>query len=129
MYLYCGSHHPLYETSEATARAIKDSKYVGIGYHSPNMEVTQQLDQQRDATAYDQEAVAHLILSGKYLGYLPEHYAAAFVSKGDMSALLPDEFQYVCHFSAIVRRSPPPSRVVQTLLNALVSEHDSAAEV
>ena len=123
MYLYCGSQHPLFEVGEVSPQAIRDEKYVGIGYHSPNMEVTRQLDQRRDATAYDQEAVAHLVLSGRYLGYLPEHYAATFVSKGDMRALLPAQFQYVCQFSAIVRRSPPPSRVVQTLLDALVSEH------
>jgi DNA-binding transcriptional LysR family regulator len=87
------------------------------------MEVTRKLGQQRHATAYDQEAVAHLVLSGKYLGYLPEHYAEGFVSKDVMRPLLPDVFQYVCDFSAIVRHSPPPNRVVQTLLDALVAAH------
>jgi hypothetical protein len=41
-----------------------------------------------------------------------------------MRALLPRTFQYVCDFSAIVRHSPPPSRVVQTLLDALVQAHE-----
>ncbi len=123
MYLYCGRDHPLFELPNPTAEAIRGHKYVGIGYHSPNMEITRQMDQHRDATAYDQEAVAHLILSGRYTGYLPAHYAAAFIEQGTMRALLPTEFQYVCHFSAIVRHSPPPSRVVKTLLDALVAEH------
>jgi DNA-binding transcriptional LysR family regulator len=87
------------------------------------MEVTRQLGQQRHATAFDQEAVAHLVLSGRYVGYLPEHYAETFVRQGVMRALLPDVFQYVCEFSAIVRHSPPPNRVVQTLLDALVAAH------
>ena len=127
MYLYCGSHHPLFsEGLQLTASDIERCKYVGIGYHSPNMEITQQLGQQRDATAYDQEAVAHLVLSGRYLGYLPEHYAATFVQQGLMRKLLPERFQYVCQFSAIVRGSPPPSRVVQTLLDALVAEHNGS---
>ena len=123
MYLYCGNNHPLFNKAQVNAQDIRQSKYVGIGYHSPNMEVTRQLGQHRDATAYDQEAVAHLVLSGRYLGYLPEHYAAAFTREGAMRALLPENFQYVCQFSAIARRSPPPSRVVQTLLDTLVSEH------
>ena len=124
MYLYCGSRHPLFtENPEPTPADIRKCKYVGIGYHSPNMEVTQKLGQKRDATAYDQEAVAHLILSGRYLGYLPEHYAAAFTQQGLMRKLLPEQFQYMCQFSAIVRGSPPPSRVVQTLLDALVEQH------
>jgi DNA-binding transcriptional LysR family regulator len=125
MYLYCAAEHPLFDAPAAklTAANVRKSKYVGIGYHSPNMEVTRKLGQQRHATAYDQEAVAHLVLSGKYLGYLPEHYAEGFVSKDVMRPLLPDVFQYVCDFSAIVRHSPPPNRVVQTLLDALVAAH------
>ena len=63
------------------------------------------------------------MLSGKYLGYLPEHYAETFASQGVMRPLLPKTFQYVCEFSAIVRHSPPPNRIVQTLLDALVVAH------
>ncbi|MEH6635955.1 MAG: LysR family transcriptional regulator [Halioglobus sp.] len=126
MYLYCAYAHPLFDTTTATisAKKVRDCKYVGIGYHSPNMEVTRELGQQRHATAYDQEAVAHLVLSGKYLGYLPEHYAETFVARGVMRTLLPDVFAYTCQFSAIVRHSPPPNRVVQTLLDALVQVHN-----
>ena len=123
MYLYCASGHPLFDTTTLSAEKVRDGKYVGIGYHSPNMEVTHELGQQRHATAYDQEAVAHLVLSGKYLGYLPEHYAETFVARGVMRTLLPEVFAYTCQFSAIVRHSPPPNRVVQTLLDALVQAH------
>jgi DNA-binding transcriptional LysR family regulator len=127
MYLYCGVEHPLFQrTGEPLADSeILTSKYVGIGYHSPNMEVTRQRGQRRDATAWDQEAVAHLVLSGRYLGYLPQHYAEGFVSAGRMRALATERFQYVCQFSAIVRQSPPPSRVVGTLMDALVGVHSS----
>ena len=125
MYLYCAVGHPLFEVTGPglSAPQVRDCKYVGIGYHSPNMEITRKLGQQRHATAFDQEAVAHLVLSGKYVGYLPEHYAETFVTQGVMRPLLPEVFQYVCEFSAIVRHSPPPSRVVQTLLDALVAVH------
>ncbi len=126
MYLYCSDSHPLFDikTSDMSVTEINKCKYVGIGYHSPNMEVGRQLGQHRDATAYDQEAVAHLVLSGAYLGYLPEHYAESFVNSGRMRALLPQEFQYNCEFSAIVRHAPQANRVTQTLLHALVSAHE-----
>ncbi len=125
MYLYCGSAHPLFGRDPDTLpeHEILASKYVGIGYHSPNMEITRARGQRRDATAWDQEAVAHLILSGRFLGYLPEHYAGSFVDAGRMRALRRDSFQYVCQFSAILRPSPPPSRVVDTLLGTLLAEH------
>ena len=125
MYLYCAEGHPLFGrgAGKVTAGAVRNSRFVGIGYHSPNMEATRLVGLERHATAHDQEAVAHLVLSGRYVGYLPEHYAEGFVAKGVMQPLLPDIFQYVCEFSAIVRHSPPPSRVVQTLLDALVAAH------
>lgn len=125
MYLYCARGHPLFDAPRAklTPTALRKCRYVGIGYHSPNMEASRKLGQQRHATAHDQEAVAHLVLSGKYVGYLPEHYARSFVEDGVIRALRPDMFQYVCEFSAIARRSPPPNRIVQTLLDALVTAH------
>jgi len=125
MYLYCAEGHPLFAESgpALTPETVRTCKYVGMGYHSPNMEITHRYGQQRHATAYDQEAVAHLVLSGRYVGYLPEHYAEVFVSRGIMRPLLPEAFQYVCDFSAIVRHSPPPNRIVQTLLDALVLTH------
>jgi DNA-binding transcriptional LysR family regulator len=125
MYLYCAQGHPLFGSADGSVSpgAIRRSRYVGIGYHSPNMEATRKLGLQRHATAHDQEAVAHLVLTGRYVGYLPEHYAQGFAARGVMQPLLPETFQYVCQFSAIVRHSPPPSRVVQTLLDALVQAH------
>jgi DNA-binding transcriptional LysR family regulator len=44
------------------------------------------------------EAGAQLILSGEYLGYLPAHYAAAWVARGEMKRLLPDELTYDAPF-------------------------------
>jgi LysR family transcriptional regulator, transcriptional activator for bauABCD operon len=125
MYLYCARGHPLFDKTDddLTAAMVRASRYVGIGYHSPNMEAARRLGLERHATAHDQEAVAHLVLSGRYVGYLPEHYAEGFVARGSLRNLMPEVFQYVCQFSAIVRHSPPPSRVAQTLLDALVEAH------
>jgi DNA-binding transcriptional LysR family regulator len=129
MYLYCGASHPLFGGGDATVtpQQVRACKYVGIGYHSPNMEATHRLGQQRDATAYDQEAVAHLVLSGRYVGYLPAHYAASFEQQGLMRAMLPDVFEYSCQFSAIVRHAPQPSRGTQSLLQALMLVHPQPA--
>jgi DNA-binding transcriptional LysR family regulator len=127
MYLYCATGHPLFGAAQKkiTPAVVRNCKYVGIGYHSPNMEVGRKLGQHRDATAYDQEAVAHLVMSGRYIGYLPAHYVDSFSDPTAMQQLLPELFQYLCQFSAIVRHSPPPNRVVQTLLDTLKDTHSS----
>ncbi len=125
MYLYCAPGHPLFVPGKGPLDIARvcQHRYVGIGHHSPNMEITRELGLERHATAHDQEAVAHLVLSGKYLGFLPEHYAESFVTRDLMRPVLPASLQYVCEFNAIVRHSAAPNRVVQTLLDALVSVH------
>ncbi len=125
MYLYCGKQHTLFgeKASSISEEKIQACKYAGLGYHSPNMEIGRQLNMQRKATAYDQEAIAHLILSGRYVGYLPDHYAKTFTEQGLMQAIGQQTFQYRCQFHAITRHSPKPSRVTHTFLQALIKTH------
>lgn len=127
MYLYCGRQHPLFEAAQmAGPGEILQCELAGLGFHSPNMEVGNQLGWTRAATAYDQEAVATLILSGQYVGFLPDHYAGLFVARGQMCRLGGDTFQYRCRFAAIYRRSPKPSRLLDTFLQCLQAAHASA---
>lgn len=125
MYLYCGSDHPLFSRKDNAIGNddILACKYAGLGYHSPNMEIGRRLAMDRDATVYDQEAIVHFLLSGRYLGYLPDHYAKPFVEQGQIRPLRTDTFQYRCNFQAITRHSPKASRVVQTFLGCLEKAH------
>jgi len=125
MYLYCGHGHPLYELADTAISKgdILASKYAGLGYHSPNMEIGHSLGMKRDVTVYDQEAIVHLLLSGRYVGYLPDHYAKPFVEQGQIRAIGTDIFQYRCEFLAITRRSPKPSRAIQVFMDCLVKAH------
>jgi len=125
MYLYCGKEHSLFDRNdnEITQKDITASKYAGLGYHSPNMEVGRRLSLKRSVTVYDQEAIVHLLQSGQYVGFLPEHYAASFVEQGAIRAIGKDVFQYQCQFYAIHRKSPKPSRLVQTYLDCLDKAH------
>lgn len=50
---------------------LQDYDYVGLAYHSPNMEATHRFRLRRQATVSDQEAIVSLILSGCYAGFLP----------------------------------------------------------
>ena len=125
MYLYCGSEHSLFNVSDEKIdkQDILASKYAGLGYHSPNMEVGRRLGMKRKVTVYDQEAIAHLLLSGCYIGYLPEHYAKAFVEQGLIRAIRVDVFNYECEFFSISRKSPKPSRAIDTFLRCIIDSH------
>jgi DNA-binding transcriptional LysR family regulator len=125
MLLYCAQGHPLFGANTA-ALSWSDARqhaFAGLGYHSPNMEVSHRERLQRSATAYDQESVATFVLSGDFLGFLPDHYARGFVDSGQMQTVAPAEFAYQCHFSAIVRRSPEPSRATRIFQQCLQQAH------
>ena len=129
MFLYCGARHALFAAMPAQEPADWDSlrqqAFAGLGYHSPNMELSQQVRLQRQATGYDQESIATLILSGQFLGFLPDHYAQAFVQNGQMRAVNPAVFQYQCRFFSIVRASPQPARVTRAFQDCLRQAHEA----
>lgn len=123
--LYCGARHPLFAHDGAALdwNGIRSYDFAGLGYHSPNMEISQQVRMPRKATGFDQESIATLILSGKYLGFLPDHYARGFVADGKMRAVQPALFRYACDFVSILRGSPSPSRVALAFRQCLLAAH------
>jgi DNA-binding transcriptional LysR family regulator len=132
MLLYCGAGHPLFGASPAALQAldwdaVRAYPFAGLGYHSPNMELSHQARLTRSATGFDQESIATLILSGRYLGFLPDHYAEAFERQGRMQAVKPGEFRYACRFVSLVRKSPEPSRAAQVFQRCLEMAHALAA--
>lgn len=127
MYLYCAPTHPLFAADAAQQlpdwEALRQHRFAGLGYHSPNMDLAQQVRLTRSATGYDQESIATLILSGRFLGFLPDHYAESFVRQGRMRALQPQAFNYRCSFFCIVRASPQSARVTRAFQTCLRQAH------
>ena len=125
MLLYCGKGHPLFDSPHAklTWSKLGEHHFAGLGYHSPNMELSHRARLSRKATGFDQEAIATLILSGRFLGFLPDHYAQVFEQRGLMKAVLPARFNYACRFVSLLRRSPKPSRAVLAFQACLEKAH------
>ncbi|MEJ8813088.1 LysR family transcriptional regulator [Variovorax ureilyticus] len=124
MYLYCGRQHPLYGTSTGLRwEDLREYDYAGLAFHSPNMEATHRFHLRRKAVASDQEAIVSLILSGCYLGFLPDHYAEGFANAGLVQRIAHPECMYEVRFVAISRRSSSASRLATTFLDALQHSH------
>jgi len=128
MLLYCGAEHALFaaDTQAMDWDHVRAHRFAGLGYHSPNMEISQQVRLPRKATGFDQESIATLILSGRYLGFLPDHYADGFVRARQMRAIKPTLFRYSCSFFGIVRRAPQPARVTRAFYQCLADAHPQA---
>lgn len=125
MLLYCGAQHPLFGGSHARLiwKSVRTYPFAGLGYHSPNMDLSHRARLRRKATGFDQESIATLILSGRYLGFLPDHYAESFEQRGLMRSILPGRFRYSCQFVSVLRRSPQASRAAQAFAQCLLDAH------
>lgn len=58
------------------------------------------------ATVSSLEAAATLILTGAYVGFLPEHYAAPWLRDGRLVALWPNRFRRYSRFHLVTRPEP-----------------------
>ncbi|MBV8500478.1 MAG: LysR family transcriptional regulator [Paucibacter sp.] len=125
MKLYVGRGHAWF--AEAERRwdwaDLRRQRLAGLDYHSPNLRLTHARKLERHASASDQEAVALLILSGSFVGFLPDHYAQPFVEAQRMRAVSAGLLGYECRFSCIHRNDPPPARAAALLVQALEAAH------
>jgi len=119
--LYCGSGHPLFESAQlrSDVGAIGTLDYVARGYLREAKEVPDVENFRPAAVAFNMEAVAMLVLSGRLVGFLPDHYAAQWVERGALRALRPDIFHHRVEFSCITRRDQKPSPGLSWFLQAL----------
>ncbi|MCB5224931.1 MAG: LysR family transcriptional regulator [Candidatus Cloacimonetes bacterium] len=118
VYLYCAADHPLYERANQTFResALKTYDAVQPLYPLPPSRRKLQRALNETASARDREGVAFLILTGSYIGYLPEHFAARWVQSGQLRALNPQALFCRIPYAVITRRGRLPNRVLEEFL-------------
>jgi len=126
MVLCCGKDHPLYRHGNTTVKKenLSTYKYAGFGFNSPNMMAGQNLGLHLAARVHNEEALTVLLLSGHYLGFLPEHVAASFVDTGELKPVGVKNTNYTTTLSAIVRRKPEPGRKATEFLKCLKTAHE-----
>lgn len=130
MSLYCGRSNPLFsKAASVNAEKIRQQNFAGLSFNSPNMDYCAENGLHRTAIANDQEGIVTLILSGKYIGFVPEHYAKEFVKAGLLRKLDNSNLSYFCEFAAICKKSPKPTRLTQLFLQALNEEHHFDAAI
>ncbi|PWQ92712.1 LysR family transcriptional regulator [Leucothrix pacifica] len=119
--LYCSNTHQLFmrDESDLSLEDIHASDAVLPAYaQSPEVKALYQ-SMKSTATATDREGIAFLILTGQYIGYLPTHFAERWLLKGSLRALLPKQFSYSTHYTAITRKNARPNLVLESYLEEL----------
>lgn len=126
--LYAAPEHPLLAGGRTPSDdELRRAAFVGLGYHSPNMEHFWRLGLAPAARAFEQEASVLLIRSGRYIGFLPDHYAQAFEEKGEIVCIESDVLRYACDWQASLPRNPPPGRIARRFMDILIALHSAAA--
>ena len=124
-YLYCGIDHPLFHAkSHKLNKLLKESEFVSRGYMRGPDPFGADLPCKKTATAYHEESIAHLILSGQYIGYLPEQFAQIWINKKTMKAILPNRYCYKTPVVLITPKSNALPVLVSTLIKDIQSAHN-----
>ncbi|KAF7781645.1 hypothetical protein PRUB_b0938 [Pseudoalteromonas rubra] len=131
-YLYCAQGHPLFElldgnvakSDSAKLEALLAEAEVITSNYLRDKEVRNDgLNYQNSAIAYHDEGIAHLILSGEFIGYLPEHYASYWVDKGIFRAIQPEKYAYQIPVMLITSKSNTASPLAEALIEEIKRVH------
>ena len=103
--LYCGKGHELFgcEDKRITRPALEKHPYAARTYMDAGTRPGS-VTFRRSAHASSMEALALLVLTGDYIGYLPQHFAQQWTASGDMWPLAQDRLSYDSTFSVAVRK-------------------------
>lgn len=115
VYLYCAANHALFEQEDSTIGTADIKACDAV--QTP--ELTRTTDAQTlnvKATANGREGVAFLILTAKFIGYLPEHFAARWVQTGQMRAIKPRAYRNDIAYAIVTRRGRLHNRVLEQFL-------------
>jgi DNA-binding transcriptional LysR family regulator len=120
--LYCGVRHPLFHQAKPSSKdELLKYPYVARTYMKGTAQARDEIFNHAAMTSH-MEAIAILINSGKYIGYLPEHFARSFVEAKTMKSVLDDQLAYNDTFYLAHRRdewSRPARALFDCLKNAL----------
>lgn len=124
--LYCSADHPFFNRAD---EEISDEEIYAIGFAERGyISVAQAPEKGRFnilGTAYTDEGLAALILSGGLIGYLNSFFADAWVERKLMRPVACDRFHYDGKISALY----PAVSGRQALVGLLVAALDSSPEL
>ncbi len=117
--LYCAPPHPLFDRAphDLDPEDVEAVDRVYRGYIHYVDARRRRRRASRSAKANDLESAAMLVLTGHYVGYLPDHYARKWRDAGLVRPLLPDRFRYVNTIGYLLKRARPVSTAAQAFLD------------
>lgn len=119
--LYCGSDHILFpmNNNDITIELLKQQKIINHTYVTHRHGNKLFAFNESNIQAVQVEAVAMLILTGHFIGYLPAHYAAPYVREKKIRAVGPDELQVQTPFCLIIKKGRKINQIIKLFMDSL----------
>ena len=119
--LYCSEMHPLFNQDIDVISDQNLAQYDGVmpSYPQPATIKRQQKVLKAAASSTDREGIAFLILTGRFLGFLPEHFAQRWVTQDKMRAIEAHNRNFDTHYSAITRKGARQNLILEAFLEEL----------
>ncbi len=120
--LYCGKGHHLFGTvnSGLSVRSLRNEMVVSRGYWPDQFQKDLGF-QDVSAVVFEIEPQLILIISGQFIGFLPDHFAGRWVDEGTLFRLPLDDISYVCTFDLVIKKGYRKTQVLDTFLGELRS--------
>lgn len=129
---YCSASHALFDVpdEEIGIDTIREHRIISRSYWGTRDTRIFAISAPH-ASVSDMEAEAHLILSGAYLGHLPDHMAEVLAQRVPLRAIRKDLFSYPAQFQIALRENwqnkPGVRLMVQCLKDATQAENRGPA--
>lgn len=122
--LYCGSGHPLFaiDCPEEQEKQLRKSLFAKRAYLNEEAVAPKTRNLPSNAIGHQMEAIALLILTDRYVGYLPSYFAKDWVAGGRMKNIANGGFDRPVTVQTAVRRGAKLNRVGRTFLEILSEE-------
>ncbi len=133
--VFCGASHPLFTEEKITRAIVEQHKFV-VRPYGDLQEMRYFKKAHAAASASNMEALAIFILSGRFVGYLPDHYAEHWIAAGEMRMLIMDEASFLSPFYIVTRKEARASRILSAfstqisrcIEDATRKQHPAASE-
>lgn len=119
--LYCGKGHPLFGRKDVTREEVERQRFV-LRTQQESWDTTRIGSANWGASVNSMDCMVMLIMSGGYVGFLADHYAAQWVAKGELQAVASDEFIHVSQHALVTSTSHHMSSAVGTLFSILADD-------
>lgn len=121
--MYCSWRHSFFDREDASIplTEVADQRFVTRAYMHQN-DLAHLTGARAAASVSSMEAQLIMILSGYYIGYLADHYAAPWVSRGMLRELSHKELEFSLQFYLATQRNQPNSLVFRTFTDDLIRQ-------